>query len=80
MNLAVFIEYLRQCLVPTLRPGVIVIIVNLPGDKRVQETDRSRRRNLIIRAFASSRFADRLLCPRVNLSKRLISIQIFEFS
>ena len=34
MNGAVFIEYLRQCLVPTLRPGDIVIIDNLPAHKR----------------------------------------------
>lgn len=34
MNGAVFIEYLRQCLVPTLRPDDIVIIDNLPAHKR----------------------------------------------
>ena len=34
MNGALFIEYLRQCLVPTLRPGDIVIIDNLPAHKR----------------------------------------------
>ncbi|MGH8732266.1 MAG: IS630 family transposase [Burkholderiales bacterium] len=34
MNGAIFIEYLRQCLVPTLRPGDIVIIDNLPAHKR----------------------------------------------
>jgi transposase len=33
MNGAIFIEYLRQCLVPTLRPGDIVIIDNLPAHK-----------------------------------------------
>jgi DDE superfamily endonuclease len=31
MNGAIFTEYLRQCLVPTLRPGDIVIIDNLPA-------------------------------------------------
>jgi transposase len=30
----VFTEYLQQCLVPTLRPGDIVIIDNLPAHKR----------------------------------------------
>ena len=34
MNGAIFIEYLQQCLVPTLRPGDIVIIDNLPAHKR----------------------------------------------
>jgi transposase len=34
MNGVIFIEYLRQCLVPTLRPGDIVIIDNLPAHKR----------------------------------------------
>lgn len=34
MNGAIFIEYLRQCLLPTLRPGDIVIIDNLPAHKR----------------------------------------------
>jgi transposase len=33
-NGAIFIEYLQQCLVPTLRPGDIVIIDNLPAHKR----------------------------------------------
>ena len=33
-ELAIFIEYLCQCLVPTLRPGDIVIIDNLPAHKR----------------------------------------------
>jgi transposase len=28
------IEYLQQCLVPTLRPGDIVVIDNLPAHKR----------------------------------------------
>jgi len=36
MNGAIFIEYLQQCLVPTLRPGDIVIIDNLPAHKRDQ--------------------------------------------
>ena len=34
MNGAIFIEYLQQCLAPTLRPGDIVIIDNLPAHKR----------------------------------------------
>ena len=34
MNGTIFIEYLRQCLVPTLRPGDIVVIDNLPAHKR----------------------------------------------
>ncbi len=34
MNGTIFIEYLRQCLVPTLRPGDIVIIDNLSAHKR----------------------------------------------
>lgn len=34
MNGEIFTEYLRQCLVPTLRPGDIVIIDNLPAHKR----------------------------------------------
>lgn len=33
MTRAIFIEYLRQCLVPTLRPGDIVIMDNLPAHK-----------------------------------------------
>jgi transposase len=33
MNGAIFIEYLRQCLVPALRPGDIVIMDNLPAHK-----------------------------------------------
>jgi len=36
MNGAIFVEYLQQCLVPTLRPGDIVIIDNLPAHKRSQ--------------------------------------------
>ena len=34
MNGTIFIEYLQQCLVQTLRPGDIVIIDNLPAHKR----------------------------------------------
>ena len=34
MNGAIFIEYLRQCLAPSLKPGEIVIIDNLPAHKR----------------------------------------------
>jgi transposase len=34
MNGAIFVEYLRQCLAPSLKPGDIVIIDNLPAHKR----------------------------------------------
>lgn len=33
MTGAIFIEYLRQCLVPTLAPGDIVVMDNLPAHK-----------------------------------------------
>lgn len=33
MNGAIFVEYIRQCLVPTLKPGDIVIMDNLPAHK-----------------------------------------------
>lgn len=33
MTRAIFVEYLRQCLVPTLAPGDIVVIDNLPAHK-----------------------------------------------
>jgi transposase len=33
MNGAIFLEYLQQCLAPSLRPGDIVIIDNLPAHK-----------------------------------------------
>ena len=33
MNAVIFLEYLRQCLVPTLRPGDIVAMDNLPAHK-----------------------------------------------
>jgi transposase len=33
MTGAIFREYLRQCLVPTLRPGDIVVMDNLPAHK-----------------------------------------------
>jgi transposase len=33
MNRAIFVEYLRHCLVPTLRPGDIVVMDNLPAHK-----------------------------------------------
>jgi len=36
MNGTIFIEYLQQCLAPSLRPGDIVIIDNLPAHKRDQ--------------------------------------------
>jgi transposase len=34
MNGAIFVEYVRQSLAPSLRPGDIVIIDNLPAHKR----------------------------------------------
>lgn len=34
MNGAIFVEYVRQCLAPSLRPGDIVVIDNLPAHKR----------------------------------------------
>jgi hypothetical protein len=37
MNGAVFIKYPGQCLLPTLRPGDVVIIDNLPAPKRRQQ-------------------------------------------
>jgi transposase len=33
MNGAIFVQYIRQCLVPTLKPGDIVIMDNLPAHK-----------------------------------------------
>src|SRR5260370_41729910 len=33
MNAAIFVEYIRQCLVPTLEPGDIVVMDNLPAHK-----------------------------------------------
>jgi transposase len=33
MTSAIFVEYLRQCLVPTLTPGDIVVMDNLPAHK-----------------------------------------------
>ena len=36
MNGAIFVEYIRQCLVPALRPGDIVIMDNLPAHKNEQ--------------------------------------------
>ena len=33
MTGAIFVEYLRQCLVPTLSPGDIVVMDNLPAHK-----------------------------------------------
>jgi len=34
MKGAIFVEYVRQCLAPSLKPGDIVIIDNLPAHKR----------------------------------------------
>ena len=36
MTGAIFVEYLRQCLVPTLSPGDIVVMDNLPAHKNPQ--------------------------------------------
>ncbi len=36
MNGAIFVEYIRQCLVPVLRPGDIVVMDNLPAHKNEQ--------------------------------------------
>jgi len=36
MNGAIFIAYIRQCLVPALRPGDIVVMDNLPAHKNEQ--------------------------------------------
>jgi transposase len=36
MNGAIFVEYVRQCLVPVLRPGDIVVMDNLPAHKNEQ--------------------------------------------
>lgn len=36
MNGAIFVEYIRQCLVPTLIPGDIVVMDNLPAHKKEQ--------------------------------------------
>ena len=36
MNGAIFVEYLQQCLAPSLRSGDIVIIDNLPAHRREQ--------------------------------------------
>ena len=39
MNGAIFVEYVRQCLGPTLKPGDIVIMDNLPAHKNNQVRD-----------------------------------------
>jgi transposase len=36
MNGAIFVAYVRQCLVPALRPGDIVVMDNLPAHKNEQ--------------------------------------------
>ena len=46
MNGAIFIKYLCQCLVPTLRPGEIVIINTTP-DKSVGEVIENTRNGVI---------------------------------
>ena len=50
MNGAIFTEYVRQCLVPVLRPGDIVILDNLPAHKN------ERVRKLIEAAGAELRY------------------------
>jgi transposase len=50
MNGAIFIEYVRQCLLPTLTPGDIVIMDNLSAHKR------DRVRELIEQAGAQLRY------------------------
>jgi transposase len=50
MNGAIFIEYVRQCLLPTLSPGDIVIMDNLPAHKPDEV------RELIEQAGASLRY------------------------
>jgi DDE superfamily endonuclease len=59
MNGAIFIEYLQQCLAPTLRPGDIVIIDNLPAHKR------DRVRQIIEAADATLRYLP-LYSPDLN--------------
>ena len=43
MNGPIFIEYIRQCLVPTLKPGDIVVMDNLPAWLPEQRTRTHRR-------------------------------------
>lgn len=50
MTGAIFVEYIRQCLVPALRPGDIVILDNLPAHKRDEAAE------LIAEAGAELRF------------------------
>jgi transposase len=50
MNGAIFIEYVRQCLLPTLSPGDIVVMDNLSAHKREQV------RQLIEQAGAQLRY------------------------
>ena len=50
MTGAIFVEYIRQCLVPTLRPGDIVVMDNLPAHKRDEAAE------LIVAAGAELRF------------------------
>jgi len=39
MTGAIFVEYVRQCLAPTLKPGDIVVMDNLPAHKRDEIRD-----------------------------------------
>ena len=65
MNGAIFIEYLQQCLAPTLRPGDIVIIDNLAAHKR----DRVRRYTALSAALQSRSQSDRAeLCQNQGAS------------
>lgn len=50
MNGAIFVEYVRQCLVPALKPGDIVVMDNLPAHKRDEAVE------LIAAAGAELRF------------------------
>jgi len=50
MNGAIFIEYIRQCLMPTLAPGDIVVMDNLSAHKRDEAAE------LIASAGAELRF------------------------
>lgn len=50
MTGAIFVEYIRQCLVPVLQPGDIVVLDNLPAHKRDEVAE------LIAAAGAERRF------------------------
>src|SRR5512147_1299778 len=50
MTGAIFIEYVRQCLAPTLKPGDIVVMDNLPAHKKDEVRD------IIVAAGAELRY------------------------